>query len=39
MDALRYKVIDYPKGDNSNYILGNYLKQTIIEKEVYDDKG
>ena len=30
-DALRYPVMDYPKGDNSNYILGEYLKPQLIK--------
>lgn len=29
-NLLQYKIKPYPKGDNSNYILGNYLKQKII---------
>lgn len=28
---LNYPVLKYPKGDNSNYILGDYLKQNIIK--------
>lgn len=31
-EALNYPVLDYPKGDNNeNYILGDYLKEKIIE--------
>jgi len=29
---LNYNIFPYPKGDNKNYILGNYLKPNIIEK-------
>ena len=33
---LKYPIIkDYPKGDNSNYKLGEYLKPKIIKKEMY----
>lgn len=33
MESLRYKVLDYPKGDNNNdYTLGEYLQPTIITK-------
>lgn len=33
MESLRYKILDYPKGDNNdNYILGEYLQPTIITK-------
>lgn len=28
--SLKYPVCEYPKGDNSNYILGNYLKEQFI---------
>ena len=30
LDNLNYKIQDYPKGENSNYELGNYLKPEII---------
>lgn len=30
-DLLQYKIKPYPKGDNSNYILGDYLKPKIIQ--------
>lgn len=30
MQALRYDIQKYPKGDNSNYILGEYLQKEII---------
>ena len=30
-EALNYPVQDYPKGDNSNYELGNYLHEKVIE--------
>lgn len=33
MKSLKYKVLDYPKGDNNdNYTLGEYLQPTIITK-------
>lgn len=32
LNALRYPIMDYPKGDNSNYILGNYLKDKIVKR-------
>lgn len=28
---LKYKICEFPKGDNSNYVLGEYLKDKIIE--------
>ena len=32
--SLSYQIIkDYPKGDNSNYVLGEYLQQKLIYKE------
>ena len=31
--ALKYPIEPYPKGDNSNYKLGEYLKETLIDKE------
>ena len=32
MEALRYPVMEYPKGDNNkDYVLGEYLKPVIIE--------
>ena len=31
-DSLRYKIQNYPKGDNSNYILGNYLQPTLVRR-------
>lgn len=36
---LKYTILDYPKGDNSNYILGEYKKDAIIDKNgnVVDD--
>lgn len=30
-EALNYPIKDYPKGDNSNYELGNYLHEKVIE--------
>lgn len=29
-EALRYPVLPYPKGDNSNYELGNFIGKTIV---------
>ena len=29
---LKYPILPYPKGDNSNYILGNYIKPQLINK-------
>jgi len=35
MNDLKYPVLkDYPKGDNSNYILGDYLKPNIIRGNI-----
>jgi hypothetical protein len=31
-DSLNYKIEKYPKGNNSNYELGDYLKPNIISK-------
>lgn len=31
LDALKYPIMDYPKGDNSNYVLGDFLKDEIVE--------
>lgn len=28
---LRYPILPYPKGDNSNYVLGEYLKEKVIQ--------
>ena len=33
MEVLNYKPMPYPKGDNKNYILGDYLKPIIIKEE------
>lgn len=30
---LKYNVLPYPKGDNSNYILGNFLERKILDTE------
>lgn len=30
-DRLRYNILPYPKGDNSNYVLGEYLQDTFIK--------
>jgi len=34
LENLMYPVIEYPKGLNSNYVLGDYLKTRIIEKDI-----
>lgn len=40
MDALRYEVQPYPKGDNSpDYKLGNYLKQEVISKTQAEERA
>lgn len=32
MQALRYPVMEYPKGDNNrDYVLGDYLKPVVIK--------
>jgi hypothetical protein len=31
LSALNYSILPYPKGDNENYILGDFLKPRIIE--------
>lgn len=31
MRILKYPICPYPKGNNSNYVLGNYLKDTVIK--------
>lgn len=31
LQSLNYKKQDYPKGDNSNYKLGDYMKPILIE--------
>lgn len=31
LEALNYNIMPYPKGDNKNYILGEYLKPVIIK--------
>lgn len=34
LSSLNYPIIkDYPKGDNSNYVLGEYLQQKLIFKD------
>ena len=30
-EALNYKIEDYPKGENKNYILGEYIKPIILK--------
>lgn len=34
MQNLRYNIQDYPKGDNKNYVLGEYLKDEIIDTRI-----
>lgn len=31
-ESLRYEVFPYPKGDNKNYILGDYMKPILVKK-------
>ena len=30
MNSLRYPVLPYPKGDNSNYELGKFIGKTVV---------
>jgi len=30
MRALKFNIEDYPKGNNSNYVLGEYLKERYL---------
>lgn len=30
MDKLNYPIVPYPKGDNSNYVLGEFMKPTLV---------
>lgn len=40
MKHLKYPIEKYPKGDNTNYILGNYAKDVILkDEEVVDGVG
>lgn len=32
LDNLKYKIFDYPKGENKRYILGEYIKDIILSK-------
>lgn len=32
-NALKYPILPYPKGNNSNYKLGNYLQPELIKCE------
>lgn len=34
---LKYPILPYPKGDNSNYVLGEYLQPKIIEAKPHLD--
>ena len=31
MNSLRYPVLPYPKGDNSNYELGRFIGKTVVD--------
>jgi len=31
MDSLKYPILPYPKGDNQNYVLGEYLQTELTE--------
>ena len=31
LDSLKYEICDYPKGNNSNYTLGEYLQPKVIQ--------
>ena len=31
LQSLKYPIMKYPKGDNDNYVLGEYLKEEIVE--------
>lgn len=33
MNSLNYPVQPYPKGDNSNYILGDYIKDVLVKNK------
>ena len=33
MESLRYPVLPYPKGDNSNYELGRFIGKTVVNNE------
>lgn len=33
LEHLKYSILPYPKGDNSNYVLGEYLQPSICQKE------
>ena len=33
LESLKYDIQDYPKGNNSKYVLGTYLEPKIIQKE------
>ena len=38
LKALKYPIIkEYPKGDNSNYILGDYIKEKLVKNKKYID--
>ena len=30
MESLRYPILPYPKGDNSNYELGRFIGKTVV---------
>ena len=33
LKVLKYPIMDFPKGDNKNYVLGDRLKTTVINKK------
>jgi len=33
LNSLKYPICEYPKGDNSNYVLGEYIKDVIVKDE------
>ena len=33
MESLRYPILPYPKGDNSNYELGKFIGKTVVNNE------
>lgn len=38
-EKLKYPVMNYPKGDNSNYTLGCFIKERIVEKNNRGESG
>ena len=39
LSLLRYPIESYPKWDNSNYVLGEYLKDNIVEDKRLESKS